>query len=371
MFTVNQFGSAAFPVTIDGTVDTNHYGCTPLAVQLIGTSFSDSTTGQVDVANGNELDAAYAVIENGVLYIELTGNLSSDGTKLEVFFQTGPGGQNTLTNINPDVGIPSLNRLGAGTNNMGLTFDADFAANYWIGLNLFGSPPQLFANYAQLWSASGGSDGYFLGSTVVVTNGTLFGGTNPSGIQAAINNINIAGVEGGSGGCYDDPSTYNQGSVTTGVELAIPLAAIGSPTGAVKVCAFFSGQNRDLIANQLLHPIWDGSGLFCTNNLGDPTNGVNFATEAAAAGPHYFVVGPEMRITGISRSGSNINVSWLTAANSNLVYQLQSKSAITNATWNNVGPFTNGTGVVTTQTDISATTNTTMFYRIQQTPVCP
>lgn len=370
-FTVNQFGQSSLAMLIDGTATCADYG-RPLAVQQIGTSFSDSTTGQVDVANGNELDAGYGIIANGVLYLTFAGNLSSDSTKLEIFFETGPGGQNTLTNINPTVDFGGLNRLGAGTNNMGLTFDTDFAANYWVGVNLNGSPITLFANYAQLWPGGGGLNGYYLGSTAGgVTNGVLFGGTNPFGIQAAVNNSNTAGVEGGSGGCFDDPSIYNQGSVMTGVELGIPLAALGSPTGAVKVCAFFSGVNHDLIANQLLGPIWDGSGLFCTNNLGDPTNGVNFATEAAFTGPHYFVVGPEMRVTGVSRSGSNINVSWLTAANSNLVYQLQSKSAITNTTWNNLGSPTNGTGVVTTQTDTGAAANSTMFYRIQQTPVCP
>ena len=364
-FTLNQYGQP-LAVLIDGAAETNHYTCAPLAIQLMGTSFGDNSQGQVDQGNGNELDAAYGVIENGVLYLVLAGNLSSDGTKLEVFFQTGPGGQNTLTNINPDVGIPSLNRLGAGTNNMGLTFDADFAANYWIGLNLNGST--LFANYAALWPAT---NGYFLGSTVGMTNGSLFGGTNPFGIQAAINDSNTVGVLDVSGICYTDPSTYNQGSINTGVELGIPLSALGNPTGAVKVCAFFSGISRDLIANQFLNPLWDGTGLYCASNLGDPTNGVNLSTQPSAAGPHYFMVGPEMRITGVSRSGNNINVSWLSASNSNLVYQLQSKSSITNATWNDIGSSTNGTGSITTQTDTGAAANPMMFYRVKQIPVCP
>ncbi len=371
-FTVNQYG-LPLAVTIDGSVETNHYGCAPLAVQAIGVaSFGDNVDPSVDTANGSELDAAYGVIENGVLYLLLSGNLASDFTKLEIFFETGPGGQNTLTNINPDVDFNGLNRMGPNGNGAytngpspGLTFDAGFAPNYWMGVTCGGAPFAVFANYAQLWPGGGGTNGYYLGSTVGSTNGTLFGGNNPFGIQATINNANIAGVVADS--CYDDPSIYQQGSVRTGIELGIPLAAIGSPTGAVKVCAFINGQGHDLIDNQVLGPIWDGTGLFCQTALGEPSL-VNFST---LPGQHYFVVGPEMRVTGITRSGSDINVSWLTAANSNLVYQLQRTSTLTTSVWANVGSPTNGTGGVVTFTDTSASTNTAYFYRVTQTPTCP
>ena len=367
-FTIDQYGQP-LALPIDGTVETNHYGCTPLAVQAIGTSYGDSNMGQVDFSNGSELDTAYAVIENGVLYIVLGGNLESNFNKLNLFFQTGPGGQNTLTNTNPDVDFNGLNRMGPNGNGAytnapspGLTFDTNFAPNYWMSVACGGAPFAVFANYAQL--TPGGSNGYFLGSTIGLTNGTLFGGTNPFGIQVVVNNTNILGVLGDS--CFDDPATYNQGSVSTGVELGIPLAALGNPTGAVKVCAFITSGGYNDVSDQFLGPIWDGTGLFCTNSLGESST-VNLSAEP---GQHYFVAGPEMRVTGITRSGSNISVSWLSAANSNLVYQLQSKSAITNATWNDLGSPTNGTGVVTTQTDSGAAVNPTMFYRVKQTPVC-
>jgi hypothetical protein len=88
---------------------------------------------------------------------------------------------------------------------------------------------------------------------------------------------------------------------------------------------------------------------------------VNFANEP---GQHYFLVGPEMRITGVAKSGGNINVTWLTETNSNLVYQLQRTSTLTPASWSNIGSPTNVTGLAVTQTDTSATTNSTMFYRV-------
>ena len=369
-FTVNQYGLSPGGVVIDGTAETNVYGCVPLAVQALGTSFGDSTTGQVDAANGSELDAAYGRIENGVLYLALGGNLDSDYTKLELFFDTGaPGGENTLTNINPNIdpfnGSSALQIMGAGgaggTNaTPGLTFDTGFAANYWIGVNCGGSPVTVYANYAQLYPGGGGTNGYYLGQTVGLTNGTLFAGAaNPFGIQAAINNINVGGVDSTST-CYEDPPTYGQASVKTGVELAIPLAALGSPTGAVQVCAFINGQNHDDVSDQVLGPIWDGTGLFCGNDLGQASM-VNFANQP---GQHYFVVGPEMRITGVARNGSNINVTWLTGSNSNLVYQLQRTSTLTPASWSNIGSPTNATGLAVTRTDTSATTNSTMFYRV-------
>ena len=198
--------------------------------------------------------------------------------------------------------------------------------------------------------------------TIGDTNGTLFGGTNnPYGIQVAINNSNVGGVDSSST-CYEDPGTYGQGSVMTGIELAIPMAALGSPTGAVLVCAFINGQDNDDVSEQVLGPIWDGTGLFCTNSLGQASS-VNFANEP---GTHYFVVGPGMSITGVAKSGRNINVTWQTGTNSNLVYQLQRTSTLTPASWSNIGSPTNATGLAVTQTDTSATTNSTLFYRVSE-----
>jgi len=369
-FTVNQYSVPLGGVGIDGTAETNQYGCVPLAIQALGTSAGNSTSGQVDVANGSELDTAYARIEKGVLYLVLGGNLQSDFSKLEIFFDTGaPGGENTLTNINPNIdpynGSSALEIMGAGgaggTNaTPGLTFDAGFAANYWMDVTCGGSPFTLYANYSQLYPGGGGSNGYYLGQTFGLTNGTLFGGAaNPFGIQVAINNINAGGVDATST-CYEDPPTYGQDSVKTGVELAIPLLALGSPTGAVKVCAFINGPSHDDVSDQVLGPIWDGSGLFCGSDLGQASM-VNFANQP---GTHYFLVGPEMRITGVAKSGSNINVTWLTGTNSNLVYQLQRTSTLTPASWSNIGSPKNATGLAVTQTDTSATTNSTMFYRV-------
>jgi hypothetical protein len=59
------------------------------------TRFGDSNLGQVDYANGSELDAAYVYVDmvNSILYLMLTGNLESNFNKLEIFFDTGAGGR--------------------------------------------------------------------------------------------------------------------------------------------------------------------------------------------------------------------------------------------------------------------------------------
>jgi hypothetical protein len=370
-FTVNQYCQPLGGAVIDGAVDTNVYGCVPLVAQAIGSSAGQNSDGQIDVANGSALDAAYGRIENGILYLVLAGNLASDYSKLEIFFDTGAPGQNTLTNIYPNVdsyyGSSALEIMGpggpGGTNGTpGLTFDANFVASYWMDVDCGGSPFTVYANYAQLYPGGGGTNGYNLGQTIgAPTNGTLFvpaGATNtanPFGIQVALNNINTAGVDASP--CYE---TLGQQSVTTGVELGIPLAALGSPTGAVKVCAFISDSSHTNVSDQVLGPIWDETALFCTNALGVASS-VNFANEP---GTHYFVVGPQMRVTGVARSGSNVNVTWLTGTNSNLVYQLQRTSTLTPASWSNIGSPTNGTGLAVTQTDTGATANSTMFYRV-------
>ncbi|MCS7309057.1 MAG: dockerin type I domain-containing protein [Armatimonadetes bacterium] len=253
-----------------------------LAVQDTQTGFGDSNLGLVDYANGSELDVAYGVIKDGVLYLLLAGNLESNFNKLEIFFDTRPGGQNRLRGDNPDVDFGGLNRMGDDGSGNGLTFDPDFAADFWIGVTGGGAPYRLYANYAEL----GNPDvGLYLGNTGAVSDGVLVDGNNPFGIRVTINNSNVAGVTGGTG-------LGNGAGVLTGVELAIPLSAIGNPSGPFKVCVFINGLFHDFLSNQVLAGIGGGG------NLGEPRQ-VNFGS---IPGNQYFVVQPEVvryRISGV------------------------------------------------------------------------
>ncbi|GBC91558.1 hypothetical protein HRbin15_00012 [bacterium HR15] len=264
--------------TIDGTRDAL-YG-SPIVVQDTQTGFGDSTLGQVDYANGSELDAAYAYVDMNaqVLYLFLAGNLESNFNKLEIFFDTGPGGQNRLRGDNSGVDFGGLNRMGDDGSGNGLTFDSGFEADYWIGVTGGGSPYALYANWAQLLTGGGGP-GDYLGSTGAASNGILTGG-NDHGIRVTINNSNTGGVEGGSG-----LASGNGALVTTGVELAIPFAAIGiTGTGIIKVSAFINGVGHDYLSNQVLGGIGGGG------NLGEPRN-VNFGN--IPGNQFFYVVVPE------------------------------------------------------------------------------
>ncbi|MFN9992564.1 MAG: hypothetical protein ACK54H_04400, partial [Phycisphaerales bacterium] len=49
-------------------------------------------------------------------------------------------------------------------------------------------------------------------------------------------------------GC-DNSSVGNPAAVTTGVEISIPLADIGSPTGAIRVMAFINDGGHGFVSN--------------------------------------------------------------------------------------------------------------------------
>lgn len=245
-----SFAGAASAITVDGTADAG-YGAA-IVTQTTQTGFGDSNLGVSDYANGSELDGAYASISGGTLYLLLAGNLESNFNKLEIYFDTKAGGQNVLRTDNPNVDFDGLNRQS------GLKFDASFSPDYWISLTGGGGPPYaMYGNYAELLTGGGGA-GYYLGTNGAVSGAALSGGTNPSGIVATINNSNTAGVGGGCGAA-------SGAGVTTGIELAIPLAAIGNPSGCFTVSAFINGGSHDYLANQVLGGLPAG-----TCNLGDP-----------------------------------------------------------------------------------------------------
>ncbi|CUU03303.1 MAG: PEP-CTERM sorting domain-containing protein [Fimbriimonadales bacterium] len=266
--------ASASAQTIDGTRDAI-YG-SPIVVQDTPTGFGDSNLGQVDYANGSELDAAYVYVDmtGQTLYLFLAGNLESNFNKLEIFFDTVAGGQNRLRGDNSNVDFNGLNRMGDDGTGNGLTFDSGFEADYWIGITGGGSPYALYANWAQLLTGGGGP-GYYLGTTSAASDGTLTGGTNPDGIRVTINNSNTGGVTSSTA----DP--IDAAAVTTGVELAIPFSAIGiSGATVIKISAFINGSGHDYLSNQVL------GGVGGLGNLGEPRN-VNFAN---IAGDQFFTV---------------------------------------------------------------------------------
>jgi hypothetical protein len=129
-------------------------------------------------------------------------------------------------------------------------------------------PYKLAAYWAELLEP-GQDIGGFLGITEAGSNGRLIGegAVNPHDVRVTIDNRNVGGVGPGTGA--DSGSGAYQG-----VEFAIPLAAIGNPTGCIRLCAFVNGVDHDFVSNQVLPPLPAG-----TDYLGEPRN-VDFSAFA-------------------------------------------------------------------------------------------
>jgi hypothetical protein len=261
-------------VPIDGHLD-SAYG-PALVTQTTQTSTNDNPCGfgganSLSESAGSELDAVHGFVSEGVLYLFLAGNVMSylgefqHQDQLHVFIDSRPGGQNALRGDNADNNLNTL---------AGLTFDAGFTPDYWFNCNVAGP---VSAYFAELLDGGGGM-GYFLGHGTAGGPGDLSGGTNPDGVMVTIDDRNCGGV---TSGCQ----AASGAGVTSGIEWAIPLAAIGSPSVAIRVCAIAGGLmgiggNSDL-SNQVLGPVPPG-----TCALGNPAT-VNFE---AIPGAQWFTI---------------------------------------------------------------------------------
>ncbi len=244
--------------TVSGTL-TPLYG-SPLAVQTSQSNVGGvgDPTAQMNLSENTELDAAYGYISGGVLHLFFSGSLFfevqleggiSHWLPLDVFIDCAPGGQHQLLANNPTI-VPTFFDL---TKMAGLTFDSGFAPDYWLGLG--GDPLSLWYNvgaYFATLPTGGGGAGTYLGYTLAGPPGTLSGGTNPDGIEVTLDDSNKLGLGSGCG----VPAVS---AVPTGIEWAIPLAAIGNPTGCVRVCAFVSSVDHTQVSNQVMGPIPPGT----------------------------------------------------------------------------------------------------------------
>ncbi|MCW5936590.1 MAG: hypothetical protein KIT11_04710 [Fimbriimonadaceae bacterium] len=251
--------------TIDGQRDAVYVKASAQDTQ---TAFGDNNLGLIDFANGSEADNVYYVRTATDLYLFIGGNVGADNgvyNKVSLFFDHKTGGYNRLPAGLPDVDFNRFQLFGDDGSGNGLTFDAGFAADSWMGFVAGGSPVGVFVNFSQVETVANGGTAYYVGSTTPGSNGTLTGGNNPNGVAGTINNSNIAGATDGLG----TMNTAVTDAVTTGIELKIPLTQLGSPTGDIRLCVFVFNDGFDFLSNQVLPGIGGG------DNLGDPRQ-VNF-----------------------------------------------------------------------------------------------
>lgn len=271
----------AAAVTLDGSIAGDGYGLA--SVQTVQTEFGD---------NDSELNAAWAHVNGGVLYLTLTGNLEDNFNRLNIFIDSVSGGENVVTNNTGFGGNNPANDNWAGKY-AGFTFDAGFAADYLIILrNGFVAGPQFDVDFNSVGNTS-----------IVESSSDIFGGSltganpsvGPAGLGVAFNNSNVAGVTGGMGAANQAAAV----AVQTGIELAIPLAAIGNPSpgDCIKISAMINGTNHDYLSNQFLGPIdnvapyeqirlgGDGSGGF-NGTVGQ----INLNNNSYASGEQFFSI---------------------------------------------------------------------------------
>lgn len=228
-------------IVVDGTKD-SAYG-SALSLQTIVTGFGTAAN------SGSELDGGYAVIQGGTLYLMLTGDLQQNNNHLDIYFGTNAAGQSSIT--------------GTGTGMDGTTLPTGFHASQIFDIN--GDATDLYVN--QLSYVSSAWTNNYLGEVTGawgLGNNTLTGGTNPNGVLVAANNSNVDTQTGGAGTALT--AGYAAG-VTTGVELGISLAALGSPTGNITVLAAINGGGDGYLSNQFL-----GGANVGTGNLGSNQN---------------------------------------------------------------------------------------------------
>jgi hypothetical protein len=269
---------------LDGTRDASY---SLRSVQTVQTQFGDANPN-----GGSELDAAYARIEAGTLYLMLTGNLENNFNNLNVFIDSVAGGQNQL---DAAAGSGGTNPTNAGWANKyaGFTFDTGFEADYLIILRNgnFGGD-RFDIDYAVI---GGGASAFEAATSVfgLSLTGSNAGALPGAGIGVAHDRSNTAGVVGGTGAADQTAAA----AVTTGIELAIPLSALGSPDPLdIMISAMINGSNHDYLSNQFLGGLTPPAG----NLGGDGSGGFNGTVgqldlndATYASGDQFFAVVPE------------------------------------------------------------------------------
>ncbi|HTV62448.1 MAG TPA: hypothetical protein VMH30_07765, partial [Verrucomicrobiae bacterium] len=248
---------------LNGTLNTSFYG-PPLYVQTINTGFGDNTGGG-DASSGSELDAVYAQVSGGNLYLFIAGCFQNNGNYLNVFVAGGGAGQNILEVTN----TASLHVMN------GSTFTNGFQATWAFDMN--DSSGTLYSEEYTLNAATNAPGGY-VGALAESSPGIAAG--NDGGVASLyLNNTLASGM-----GTADDALTVgpNTGANTTnGLEMVVPLSAIGYTGGSINVLVCISGGGDTYLSNQFLPGLAVGTGNLggTTFNFGavpTPTNYITF-----------------------------------------------------------------------------------------------
>ncbi len=251
-------GAAFAGTAIDGANFGSDYG-PALWSQNVGTQFGNNNDASIEFANGSEIDALYGSISGTTLFLGVAGNLETNFNKLNIVLDYAAGGQNTLS------GLANLGNLD------GLTLDAGIEADAVLSFTGGNDPIEWYVD-GSLADGTGG----FLGGGAVVGN-QLTVQLDGADITFSQNNSNVGGV-----GNLGDPFDSDPALVSTGVEIAIDLGALGwDGVTPINIAGWVNGSGNDFLSNQVIGGLPDGTG-----NLGSPS-GVDFS---AIAGNQFITI---------------------------------------------------------------------------------
>jgi hypothetical protein len=255
-------------ITVDGSRDAGYGGA--LAVQTINTGFGDSTVGDGTSSGGSELDAAYGSIQGGTLYIFLSGNFEDNGNHANIFISGGAAGQSTLN-------APTTGSL---QNMNGSVFSPGFQATYAYDMNNYAGT---LYNEEYVYAGAGALSGGYVGAVGTsggIGNGVPSGGGYPAFATIGMNDTHVSTMVQPAGSAANQAQAA---SVTTGLELGIPLSQIGYTGGSIEVLADINGGGTadTYLSDQFLPGLPVGTG-----NLGTST--FNFGSTPG----EFFTVSP-------------------------------------------------------------------------------
>ncbi len=172
-------------------------------------------------------------------------------------------------------------------------FDDGFEADYMLILRNgnFGSD-RFDIDYAVI---GGGALAFESASSVF---GASLTGSNSNalplaGIGVAHDRSNTLGVSGGTGPANQAAAA----AVTTGIELAIPLSALGNADPQdIKISAMVNASNHDYLSNQFLGGLTPPQGNLGGDGAGGfngTVGNINLKNSAYASGDQFFTVVPE------------------------------------------------------------------------------
>jgi hypothetical protein len=245
-------------ITGDLTTTSIAYG-SALAVQNVNSGFGASTgAGGGDDFNGSELDAAYGTVSGGDLYLFLSGDVAGGTSPNSIQIFVGGGGST--------VGQSTLNTSVSPLSNMNGSTFAGMNATLALTLNDYSGT--LYTDAANLQGGGGGYVGA-VGLTGGIGSGAPAGGSYTlTGFQEAFNNTHVSTM-GSTGALSGATSGAN---TTTGLELLIPLADLGTISGNIDVVADINNGGLNYLSNQFLPGLGASAGNLGTSAFTGASN---------------------------------------------------------------------------------------------------